>query len=253
MTSRPAKGPSDTNGEPEFVDILAEEFGERLATEIYQEYAERSDTEGVNPIDASPERRAERAKSFIPDLDFVQASSGYGNELISYISSLTDVHNLPEPKTPLYTDIKVLDESEDDISHFDTYILDYGMIDSIMTGSDIDNSDGVPNQTDHILEFANKILESQDNSLLTPKHVNIYIRKEYGREFTSFGESLDKIDDSPEEMETNGYRNGYRYPSSEEIAAHANQIDAVVVTTNGVTAENAENIASPSSMKNFEL
>jgi hypothetical protein len=249
MTSRPDESPSDTTGKPEFVDILTEELGERMATKIYQEYAERSDTEGVNTIDASPERRAERAKAFIPDLDFVQTSPEYSNDLISYISSLTDVHDLPEPKIPLYTDADVLDESEDEINYFDTYILDYGLIDSIMTGSDIDNSEDVSTQPDDILEFANRILESQDDTLLTPRHINFYIRKEYGREFRSLGDSLDKTDDTPEEMETDGVRS----PLQTEIAAHANQIDAVVVTTNGVTAENAENIASPSSIKNFEL
>jgi hypothetical protein len=249
MTSKPTENPSDRGREYEFVNLLAEEFGERLATEVYQEYAERSDTEGVNTIDASPERRAERAKAFIPDLDFVQTSSKYSSELISYISSLTDVHNLPEPKIPLYTDTDVLDESEDEISYFDTYILDYGMIDSIITGSDIDNSEGISTQTDDILEFADRILESQDNTLLTPKHINLYVRKEYGREFRSLGDNLDEIGDSPEEMETDGIR----YPLQAEITAHANQINGVVITTDGVTAESAENIASPSSIKNFEL
>ena len=249
MTSRSNENPSDRSREYEFVDILAEEFGERLATEIYQEYVERSDTDEPNIIDASPKRRAERAKSFIPDLDFVQTSSKYSNELISYISSLRDVHDLPEPKIPLYTDADVLDASEDELSCFDTYILDYDLIDSIMTSSDIDNSNGVSTQTDEILEFANRILESQDDTLLTPRHIDFYIRKEYGREFRSLGDSLDKTDDTPEEMETDGVRS----PLQTEIAAHANQIDAVVVTTNGVTAEYAENIASPSSIKNFEL
>jgi len=223
-----------------------------LADQIYREYVDRSGGEDeIKFIQASPELRAERAKSFILDLDMVETTSKYQTDLMNHISSLTDVHNLPEPNLAIHSYPDIVGKSSSSIEEFDTFVLGYQMIDTVITGSTIDSCDGIQTSSEDIVEFCDKVLQADDRTLLTPKHIDFYVEENYGKEYRALANALDEINDAPEDIpDENSSRS--RIPLAEEIAKYTENIEAALVTTGYTLTENTRpEIVAPRRIKEF--
>lgn len=236
----------------QFVEMLEEEFGEILADRIYREYVDRSGGEDeIKFIQTSPELRAERAKSFILDLDMVETTSKYQTDLMNRISSLTDVHNLPEPNLAIHSYPDIVEESSSSIKQFDTFVLGYQIIDTVITDSTIDSYDGIQTSSEDIVEFCDKVLQSNDKTLLTPKHIDFYVEENHGKEYRTLANALDEIKDAPEEIPSENSSRS-RIPLAEEIAKYTENIKAALVTTGYTSTENTNpEIVAPRTIQKF--